>query len=205
MTTLDHSSRAIRRKGYAPHYSTSNLTQFQPEMHDCTLELVNVNPIPRLSRYHTKLNRDQILEGMTSNTPIDCLTLFRHLMVDVFVASSYGYRMGALGRWAADVEDVLCTAIHGFPVRGIIVCAIVLRKTTSCSQALNSEALSLIGLGTSSAKSLIIVGAKSQIQTASWPRSAITSLLDSSLTGKYYFFAVCQRTRLRDTRSDKCR
>lgn len=32
----------MRRKGYAPHYVPANLAKFQPEMHEPTLELVNV-------------------------------------------------------------------------------------------------------------------------------------------------------------------
>jgi hypothetical protein len=42
MTTLDHDTYAIRRKGYAPHYTTSNVALFQPEMHDAVLELIKV-------------------------------------------------------------------------------------------------------------------------------------------------------------------
>jgi hypothetical protein len=77
------------------------------------------------------LLRIQILERIAGKTSVECLALFRHLMVDVFVASSYGYRVGALGRWAGGVEDVLCTAIHDFPIRGIIVSTIVLAATMS--------------------------------------------------------------------------
>ena len=42
MTTLEHLPHSIRRKGYAPHYTPSNLVKFQPEMHEVTLELVEV-------------------------------------------------------------------------------------------------------------------------------------------------------------------
>jgi len=42
MTTLDHNAYVIRRKGYAPHYTTSNVALFQPEMHEAVLELVKV-------------------------------------------------------------------------------------------------------------------------------------------------------------------
>jgi hypothetical protein len=102
----------------------------------------------------------QILERITAKTSVDCLSLFRHLMVDVFVASSYGYSVGALGKWAADVEDALCTAIHDFPIRGIIVSAIVPDTRASRSQTSNSEAPFPIGLGISFAKFQIIVGVK---------------------------------------------
>lgn len=42
-------------------------------------------------------------------------------MVDVVVLSSYGYRLGALSKWASNVEDSLSTAINDFPIRGILV------------------------------------------------------------------------------------
>ena len=42
MTTLEHAPHVTRRKGYAPHYIPQNMALFQPEMHDFTLELVNV-------------------------------------------------------------------------------------------------------------------------------------------------------------------
>jgi hypothetical protein len=42
-------------------------------------------------------------------------------MVDVIVASSYGYQLGALRKWAMDVEDPLSIAINDFPKRGILV------------------------------------------------------------------------------------
>ena len=43
-------------------------------------------------------------------------------MVDVASASSFGYRVGALSKWATDAEDPLVTAIGDFPKRGILVC-----------------------------------------------------------------------------------
>jgi hypothetical protein len=45
MTTLDHATHAIVRKGYAPHYTLANLGLFQPEIHDFTLELIKVRVI----------------------------------------------------------------------------------------------------------------------------------------------------------------
>ncbi|GLB34339.1 putative cytochrome P450 [Lyophyllum shimeji] len=104
MTTLEHAAHSIRRKGYAPHYTLSNIAQFQPEMHEVTLELVNT------------------IEALSRSGPLDCLAFFRHLMVDVVVSSSYGYRVGAVSKWAVDVEDPLSTAINDFPKRGIIRC-----------------------------------------------------------------------------------
>jgi hypothetical protein len=43
-------------------------------------------------------------------------------MADVVSASSFGYCIGALNRWAVGVEDPLVTAIGDFPKRGILVC-----------------------------------------------------------------------------------
>lgn len=43
MTTLPHAEHVIRKKAYAPHYVPSHLNLFQPEMHDFTLELMDVS------------------------------------------------------------------------------------------------------------------------------------------------------------------
>jgi len=59
---------------------------------------------------------------MDGKTPVECLALFRHLMVDIVVSSCFGYRLGAVSRWATDTEDSLSTAINDFPKRGILVC-----------------------------------------------------------------------------------
>ena len=45
MTTLPHVPHVARKKGYAPHYSPANLALFQPEMHQYTLQLVDVRVI----------------------------------------------------------------------------------------------------------------------------------------------------------------
>ncbi|KAL0568776.1 hypothetical protein V5O48_013208 [Marasmius crinis-equi] len=102
MTTLEHAPHSMRRKGYAPHYNPDNLARFQPEMHEPTLELIS----------H--------LEKMDEKTPLECLTLFRNLMVEVIVSTSYGYRLGAVGKWATKSEDPLSVAISDFPKRGIL-------------------------------------------------------------------------------------
>lgn len=39
---MDHAGHMARRKGYAPHYIPANISLFQPEAHDYTLELVSV-------------------------------------------------------------------------------------------------------------------------------------------------------------------
>ena len=42
MTTLPHASHVFRKKGYAPHYTPTSLAQFQPEIYQSALDLVNV-------------------------------------------------------------------------------------------------------------------------------------------------------------------
>lgn len=49
MTTLDHASHSIRRKGYASHYTPNNVAKFQPEMHEASIELINVILLDSLS------------------------------------------------------------------------------------------------------------------------------------------------------------
>ncbi|KAK1229348.1 hypothetical protein PQX77_007605 [Marasmius sp. AFHP31] len=102
MTTLEHAPHSMRRKGYAPHYNPTNLARFQPEMHEPTLELIS----------H--------LEKMDQKMPLECLALFRNLMVEVIVSTSYGYRLGAVSKWATETEDRLSVAISDFPKRGIL-------------------------------------------------------------------------------------
>ncbi|KDR84434.1 hypothetical protein GALMADRAFT_713040 [Galerina marginata CBS 339.88] len=102
MTSLDHASHTIRRKSYAQHYTPSSVSQFQSEMHEYTFQLIHS------------------LENISGKSSVECLALFRHLMVDVVVSSCFGYRLGAVSRWAMDVEDPLSTAINDFPKRGII-------------------------------------------------------------------------------------
>lgn len=63
----------------------------------------------------------QALEHIGGKRSLDCLTLFRHYMVDIIIASSHGYRQGALRNWILGVEDPIATAIADFPKRGIIV------------------------------------------------------------------------------------
>ncbi|KAF8178037.1 cytochrome P450 [Pholiota molesta] len=106
MTTLDHENHSIRRRSYAPHYTHASVSKFQPEMHEYTFEIINT------------------LEGLSGKTPVECLTLFRHLMADVMASSSFGYRLGAVGKWTMDVEDPLSTAISDFPKRGILRSAV---------------------------------------------------------------------------------
>lgn len=66
-----------------------------------------------------------MLDNIAGKASTECLTLFRHLMVDIVVSSSYGYRLGAVTKWAMDVEDPLSTAINDFPKRGILVILLI--------------------------------------------------------------------------------
>lgn len=75
----------------------------------------------------TRADSVQALDGMSGKTSLECLSLFRNLMVDVVVSTSYGYRLGAVHKWSMNTEDPLSTAINDFPKRGILVCV------TSCS------------------------------------------------------------------------
>ncbi|THU97234.1 cytochrome P450 [Dendrothele bispora CBS 962.96] len=103
MTTLEHTPHSMRRKGYAPHYNPGNLARFQPEMHEPTLELISY------------------LETLGGKNALECLALFRNLMVDVIVSTSFGYRIGAVNKWTfGNTEDPLSIAINDFPKRGIL-------------------------------------------------------------------------------------
>ncbi|TFY65879.1 hypothetical protein EVG20_g5213 [Dentipellis fragilis] len=102
MTTLPHGPHAIRKKGYAPHYTPTNLALFQPEMNQYAVEVA------------------EILDNISGRTSVDCLDLFRQLLVDVSSATAFGYRVAALSKWAIDTVDPLSTAIGDFPKRGIL-------------------------------------------------------------------------------------
>ncbi|KAF9237757.1 cytochrome P450 [Melanogaster broomeanus] len=106
MTTLDHAGHAVRRKGYAPHYTSANLALFQPEACDHVMGLIAA------------------LEYVGGKRPLDCLALFRHYMVDVIISSSHGYRQGALSKWMVGAIDPIATAVSDFPKRGIIRSAV---------------------------------------------------------------------------------
>ncbi|KAF7366924.1 hypothetical protein MSAN_00951100 [Mycena sanguinolenta] len=102
MTTLPHAQHSIRRKAYASHYTPSNLAKFQPEFAEATGKMIDT------------------LHGLPAHTPLDTLALFRHLALDMIVASSYGFKLGAINKWALEAEDHLTTAIGDFPKRGIL-------------------------------------------------------------------------------------
>ncbi|PSS08855.1 hypothetical protein PHLCEN_2v3470 [Hermanssonia centrifuga] len=103
MTTLPHAQHAIRRKSYAPHYTPSNLALFQPELQDFSLKLTDA------------------LERIAAQTSVDCLDLFRHLMVDVIACTVFGIRTASLDNWSLNIRDPLSVAVYNFPKRGILV------------------------------------------------------------------------------------
>ncbi|KAJ7218241.1 cytochrome P450 [Mycena haematopus] len=102
MTTLPHAQHSIRRKAYASHYTPSNLAKLQPEFGEATGKMIDT------------------LHGLPSHTALDTLSLFRHLALDIIVASSYGFKLGAINKWALEAEDHLTMAIGDFPKRGIL-------------------------------------------------------------------------------------
>ncbi|KAH9854908.1 cytochrome P450 [Lenzites betulinus] len=106
MTTLPHAAHSVRRKAYAPHYNLPHLTQFQPELNDSVIKVV------------------QILENEKGQTSVETLDLFRHLMVDVISVTVFGSRPGALDNWAIGIQDPLSQAVYDFPTRGIVRSAI---------------------------------------------------------------------------------
>ena len=119
MTTLDHASHTIRRKAYSPHYIPANLAKFQSELHEPTIELLDVSLCHLFDFIYSSTL--QTLENISGKSPLECLGFFRQLMVDVIVSSAYGYRLGAVSKWAMNAEDPLSTAINDFPKRGILV------------------------------------------------------------------------------------
>jgi hypothetical protein len=83
---------------------------------------------------------------------MECLGLFRQVMMDIAVSLSYGYRLSAVRKWVLGFEDPLCTAISDFPKRGIVVnFASLARVPLFCLTSLHlSVVLSPHGSGPSS-------------------------------------------------------
>ncbi|THH09229.1 hypothetical protein EW145_g2183 [Phellinidium pouzarii] len=109
MTTLEHSPHHARKKGYAPYYSFANLKLFQPEIHDISIEMVNI-----------------LTSAASHNlTSFDTLLLLRHLMIDINCLHLFGYNVSSLKAWSrhivdAGISDPLSDAISDFPKRGLI-------------------------------------------------------------------------------------
>ncbi|KAJ7291563.1 cytochrome P450 [Mycena rebaudengoi] len=106
MTTLPHAQHSIRRKAYASHYTPSNLAKLQPEIGEVTGQMINA------------------LHSLPPSTPLDTLSLFRHLALDIIVSSSYGFRLGAVRKWALEAEEGLTVAVGDFPKRGVLRSAV---------------------------------------------------------------------------------
>ncbi|KAI0317394.1 cytochrome P450 [Amylostereum chailletii] len=102
MTMLPHSDHVVRRKAYASHYTPSNLALFQPEIQQYALQLVD------------------ILVDLDGKSPVDCLHVFRQMIVDIQSAIGFGIHLGALDTWAKDGEHPLVMAVDDFPKRGVI-------------------------------------------------------------------------------------
>ena len=64
MTSLDHATHTIRRKSYAPHYTQSNVTQFQSEMREYTFDVI-------------KVRHFNVIGGMGAETFVDSWKLGR--------------------------------------------------------------------------------------------------------------------------------
>lgn len=128
MTTLDHASHAMRRKGYAPHYAPANLIQFQAEMQEPTIDLITVSSIVILPKLpHQSFSK--ALDAVGGNSSMECLSLFRQLMLDVIVTTSYGYRLGAVRKYTSQFEDPLAVAVNDFPKRSLLVSVFVTRSS----------------------------------------------------------------------------
>ncbi|KZT70257.1 cytochrome P450 [Daedalea quercina L-15889] len=106
MTTLPHAEHAVRRKAYSSHYIPSNLALFQTDLQDLCLKLVDT------------------LGRTFGSTPVDCLDLFRHLMVDIIGTTVFGRLPGSLDNWAKNIQDPLATAVYDFPKRGVMRSAV---------------------------------------------------------------------------------
>lgn len=97
---------SVRKRAYAPHYATSNLALYQPEMHDSVGVLLQ-----KMDLYNGK-------------KALDCLVLFRRLFVDILFVSSFGQRFNSLDQWdilnfSPDPAAPMVEAINLFPLRGI--------------------------------------------------------------------------------------
>jgi hypothetical protein len=126
-------------------------------MREYTFEIIRVGP--DLPNFDSILKAHQALETMAGKTPVECLALFRHLMADVVISSCFGYRLGAVSRWAMDIEDPLSTAIKDFPKRGILVRIEICSKALHLPDGFNISVASFLhGPGISFVGFLTIVG-----------------------------------------------
>ncbi|KAA1473502.1 cytochrome P450 [Dentipellis sp. KUC8613] len=112
MTTLPKAAHSRRKKTYTSHYNMSNLARFEPEIKHAVHELV------------------EVLNKIRGHAPVDCLDLFRQLMVDTASVTSFGVQGSALVTWArafgtrvdaaSEPVNQLSTAIGNFGTRAIL-------------------------------------------------------------------------------------
>ncbi|TFY70615.1 hypothetical protein EVG20_g2380 [Dentipellis fragilis] len=121
MTILPKDLHGRHKKAFAPHYTMPSLTQFAPEMNQSVRELTT------------------ILDELAGRTSVDCLDLFRQLLVDIMSATSFGTKGSALAAWsraldqkidaAAADSNPLSTAIRDFPKRSILYVSAKVNET----------------------------------------------------------------------------
>ncbi|KAI0828054.1 cytochrome P450 [Trametes gibbosa] len=102
MTTLPHAQHLARRKAYTSHYNLPHLSQFQPELNESILKVV------------------EIMEREKGQTSIDTIDLFCHLMSDITSVTVFGSYPGALDSRTRGAQHPLTQAVCDFPTRGII-------------------------------------------------------------------------------------
>ncbi|KAH7099672.1 cytochrome P450 [Auriculariales sp. MPI-PUGE-AT-0066] len=95
---LEPAEHAVRRRGFAAHYTLENILRYQQDFQDLALLLVS------------HLNE---LGGRSS---VDCLAMFQHLMVDVLGVSAYDTRIDATKRWCNGEIHEATIAIHDWPI-----------------------------------------------------------------------------------------
>ncbi|TFY78164.1 hypothetical protein EWM64_g5843 [Hericium alpestre] len=103
MTTLGRAEHAVKRKAFAPHYTAANLVLFQPEFHQCILELTS------------------ILRNIEARVSVDCLDLFHQLLYDITSRMSFNTPSTALAAWSrafhdqTSAKDPVSEAVGHFP------------------------------------------------------------------------------------------
>ncbi|TFY77029.1 hypothetical protein EWM64_g6981, partial [Hericium alpestre] len=99
--TLGSAEHAVIRRVQAPHYISSNLDKFQPEMRDTTNELM------------------RNLLDFEGHESFDCMRMFRHLLTDIMLRVVFELKGEAVNAWAnrevypitATVRDVLLSQL----------------------------------------------------------------------------------------------
>jgi len=102
MTALQREEHARYRKAYVPHYTHANLAHFHPQINTILKQFVH------------------ILSKVNADRSVECLNLFRHLMVDIISVTAFGIPPVAMDRWGKGVEDPICMAVYNFPKKGVL-------------------------------------------------------------------------------------